>query len=377
MNKNGRRAIIVFAVIAISLLSPVGITTQKAHAVGPTVTQIATTLPAIQGGVAFSSSSVTLTTFNPSTYESQTLMLYSQCAPNTVLVSSITDSAGLAWKKIIGGSTVGDGTILGQAAEAWWVQVPASIGSSDSVVVNYSPSFTACSDTIVNINQPTFFDVATASGALSTASSFNHTSTGTSLSQTLVLQWTGDSYAFLGCATSSGAAYTQIAPLTDSSITGITSGTLSNCGFFNHLNDVFFASSGSSGPWKTTFACNNQCTAWGSPDSHSNYFATTTLTILLTLAPFSPIGKIVISPCTFFEFQCWWFPMFFNLTFGGIYLVVAFTANASTKAEIFMLLSGLSISGLISIILAILPITFPFLLILSHITYTLRLRGII
>lgn len=81
--------------------------------------------------------------------------------------------------------------------------------------------------------------------------------------------------------------------------------------------------------------------------------------------------------CTFFQLECWWYPLMFFGMYEGFFLGVAMTFRMSEKAIFYTLFSGGTIATFIEIELGIMTFLVPLMLLAILISYSFRLDRII
>lgn len=85
-----------------------------------------------------------------------------------------------------------------------------------------------------------------------------------------------------------------------------------------------------------------------------------------------PVTSFVI-PCTFFQLQCWLFPIFYMALFLTVPMAAAAALRASYKAMFYVLLSCSTFFSVLEIMLGIMTIMVPLFLIVVNVLYSFRL----
>lgn len=95
-------------------------------------------------------------------------------------------------------------------------------------------------------------------------------------------------------------------------------------------------------------------------------------TIGIVLGP--AIVVTVITACTLFELQCWWYPLLFIGLYAGFILLVSTWLQASPRGKAHLFLSAVTMGSLVAVIFGIMSIAFPLLMLLLNSIIALRLR---
>ena len=88
-----------------------------------------------------------------------------------------------------------------------------------------------------------------------------------------------------------------------------------------------------------------------------------------------PIVVTVITACTLFELQCWWYPLLFVGLYAGFILLVSTWLQTSPRGKAHLFLSAVTMGSLVAVIFGIMSIAFPLLMLLLNSIIALRLRG--
>lgn len=84
---------------------------------------------------------------------------------------------------------------------------------------------------------------------------------------------------------------------------------------------------------------------------------------------------VATQACTFFQLQCWWFPMMFMGMYSAFIWVPVAVRKGSEKAVIYSFLAGATIASWVEVLLGVMTPALPVLLIAGNIVYSFNLIG--
>ena len=107
-------------------------------------------------------------------------------------------------------------------------------------------------------------------------------------------------------------------------------------------------------------SCSSDCGVWGD------------IGIVLSDQPNTVITITTVAACNFFQLQCWWYPMFFMLTYVSLIVVVARVSQVPERDYTGHFLEALSLSTLIAVMMGMISIMFPLIITAVQVIRALR-----
>lgn len=366
MKSIGRQLIIALLLSTIAfVLIPLPV-----HAANPTVSAVA------NKGTGPTSSLVWTSAFNPSSFQSNTLVLDAACTQNSTLITSIGDSAGLTWNKAarqISKGTINAGTMQSGDNEIW-VSLPGNNGAvTDTLTINFSPSASACIVFIDAISSVfPYFQASTSTQAAMSGTITMTTASQTWPSNAMIYDFISVSARATGCANNTPFSLGVNSPLVQLDTFGQVYSGL-NCLIFSGSGFTFESGAGTS-TFSATFTGGGQLGVWGSPDAKGVYYEANNLLVIFT--PQAAVVQTVYAGCTFFQEQCWVYPLFFLGLFGSFWIGIGIGMHASDRGLTFLAMSAITYGTIIEIMMGMLAGGFMVLVILVDIVYALALSGV-
>jgi hypothetical protein len=88
-----------------------------------------------------------------------------------------------------------------------------------------------------------------------------------------------------------------------------------------------------------------------------------------------PITVIVVKACTWYQLECWLYPLFFYGIYAVVPLTVGFLAKASPRAMAYLMMSVLTYASMIAVILGMLSSQLLIVNLLIDVVYALKFSG--
>lgn len=85
-----------------------------------------------------------------------------------------------------------------------------------------------------------------------------------------------------------------------------------------------------------------------------------------------PLDVTTVIACSWFSWECWWYPLLFLLSYFGVFVMVGALAGASDRGMIYLALSGLTLGALAATLMGMLTVTMPLLLMILTVIYAVR-----
>jgi len=288
----------------------------------------------------------------------------------------VGDSAGLTWNKVtrqISKGTINAGTMQSSDNEVW-VSLPGNSGAViDTLTINFSPSASACIFAIDAISSVfPYSQASTATRAANASAITMTTASQTWPSAAIIYDFASATAHASGCTLSTSFSIAPNSPLAIVTNVGAAY-TGMNCLMFVATGFTFQAGAGTS-TFSTTFTGNNQLSVWGSPDAKGVYFEASNLLVIFT--PQAAVVQTVYAGCTFFQEQCWVYPLFFLGLFGSFWIGIGIGMHASDRGLTFLAMSAITYGTIIEIMMGMLAGSFMVLVILADVVYALALSGV-
>lgn len=82
----------------------------------------------------------------------------------------------------------------------------------------------------------------------------------------------------------------------------------------------------------------------------------------------------VVAACTWYQLQCWWYPMLYFGVYGGVFMFTGGAGKVSPRGLTYLLLSGLTFAGLAMVLMDMISIMIPLMLTATTLLYVVRTR---
>lgn len=92
-------------------------------------------------------------------------------------------------------------------------------------------------------------------------------------------------------------------------------------------------------------------------------------------APGTTTVVVATQACTFFQLQCWWYPLMFMGMYSAFVWVPVAVRRGSEKAIIYSFLAGATLASWVEVLLGVMTPALPVMLIAANITYSFNLIG--
>jgi hypothetical protein len=94
---------------------------------------------------------------------------------------------------------------------------------------------------------------------------------------------------------------------------------------------------------------------------------------------FGPLVSITnlttkVVACTWFELQCWWYPMLFFGVYGGTFILTGGAGKVSSRGVTYLMLSALTFGGLAMVMMDMMNVMIPLILAALTALYAVRTR---
>jgi hypothetical protein len=131
--------------------------------------------------------------------------------------------------------------------------------------------------------------------------------------------------------------------------------------------DVYIFNSSSSSTFGVTAHWSSNC----SPPSTNGY---TDITFFNAIAP--PVSVTVIVPCTWYQEQCWVYPLFFMGLFSTFWIALAAAARVSTRGMTYVLMSSFTYGTIIEIMMGMIGSQLLVLIMVADVLYAVGLSAL-